>query len=195
MALVLIFLVSAKIRKATIIFAGKKREYLFWILTGLSASAPLMLTLVQKGFYFVPSLPFFAIASALMIAPMVLSMIQRIDVKSKGYFAFLFISFAAFSASIVITGMQKGKFSRNKDLLHDVYTIGKLLPPGSIVTVPSEMWNNWDLQCSMIRYTNISVETSHNREYRISDRMVSDDLTNYEKVNIGTVQYDLYKKK
>jgi hypothetical protein len=48
--------------KAKISFA------VFFILVGFSGALPLLLTKVQKGFYFVPSLPFFAIGFALLIS-------------------------------------------------------------------------------------------------------------------------------
>ena len=45
-----------------------KGYFILFLLLGFAGSLPLMLTLVQRNFYFIPALPLFAIAWALLIA-------------------------------------------------------------------------------------------------------------------------------
>ena len=91
--------------------------------------------------------------------------------------------------------MQKGKVSRNKELLHDIYLIGTVVPRQTTVSIPSDMWNEWDLQCYLVRYFNISLETNYENNYCIIDKTIqTDTLTDYKKVDIKTLQYDLYKR-
>jgi len=193
--LVIIFLSIAKLKKIDFHVSEQIRECVFFISVGLSASVPLMLTLVQKGFYFVPSLPFFAIGLSILIAPIISNLIERIDTQNKKYKILLLLSSIIFLGSTTFALMQKGKTSRNKELLHDLYLIGAVAPRQSTISIPSEIWADWDLQCYLIRYFNISLETGYKNKYLIIDRNIhTDTLTNYKKIDIKTIQYDLYKR-
>ena len=88
-----------------------------------------------------------------------------------------------------------GKRSRNKELLHDVYTIGNHLQKYSTISIPEAIWNQWDLQCYLIRYYNISVEKGYHRDFCIIDKTIEqNDLSAYKKIELNTVQYDLYQR-
>lgn len=193
--LVVIFFSIAKLKKIEFNFSRQTRESVFFMSVGLSASTPLMLTLVQKGFYFVPSLPFFAIGLSILIAPIILNLTERINTQGKKYKIFLLLSSLLFIGTITFALMQKGKVSRNKELLHDIYLIGTVVPRQTTVSIPSDMWNEWDLQCYLVRYFNISLETNYENNYCIIDKTIqTDTLTDYKKVDIKTLQYDLYKR-
>jgi 4-amino-4-deoxy-L-arabinose transferase-like glycosyltransferase len=192
---IIIFLV-AKIKKIKTYFSEQIRESLFFILIGLSASAPLMLTLVQKGFYFVPSLPFFAIGIALLIAPVTSNLTERINPQKKKFKILLLLCSLLFVATTVFAFMQKGKTSRNQEMLHDVYLIGTVVPKQTTVTIPGNMWDEWDLKCYLVRYFNISVEPDYQLQYYIQDKLMDANIPpEYKKVNIPTLQFDLYMKK
>ncbi len=62
------------------------------ILIGCCGSLPLMLTLVQKGFYLSHSLPVFAIGFALIIAPGLAALIDRINTDRQSFKIFKIIS-------------------------------------------------------------------------------------------------------
>lgn len=193
--LVIIFFSIAKLKKIKLFSSEQNRQSIFFILVGLSASAPLILTLVQKGFYFVPALPFFAIGLSVLIAPIVSNLIERVDVQTKKYEMLLLLSLSLFIGVITFGIMQKGKSSRKKELLHDIYLIGAVVPKQSIISIPSEMWNEWDLQCNLVRYYNISLETSYNKNYFIVDKtMGSKILPGYKKIDLGTIRYDFYRR-
>lgn len=197
LVLVAILFLISKIKKIEILASAYFTEALFFIAVGLSASIPLMFTLVQKGFYLVPSLPFFAIGFSISISPVVEHLINKINVNGKKNLMFIYISFCLLVIIIAVSFAQLGKTSRNKELLHDIYLIGKVIPQKSVVSVPTEMWGNWDLQCNLIRYFNISLESNFKNNYCVFDRNLikSDSLILYEKVEIPTVQFDLYKRK
>ncbi|HZF99697.1 MAG TPA: glycosyltransferase family 39 protein, partial [Chitinophagales bacterium] len=63
-------------RKRSTAVTPPARLTIFFLLLGFAGSAPLLLTMVQKGFYFVPSLPFFAIGFAVWIAPVLMRWID-----------------------------------------------------------------------------------------------------------------------
>ena len=132
---------------------------------GLSASTPLMLTLVQKGFYFVPALPFFAIGLSILISPIIINLMGLINIYGIKFKIFRWLSAFLLVAVISFSIMQKGKYGRHKELLHDVYLIGKVVPGHTSVSVPRDIWNNWDMQCYLIRYFNISLIPDYKNNY------------------------------
>ena len=57
------------------------------------------------------------------------------------------------------------------------------------------MWNNWSLQCYLIRHFNISVDDrATNHTFYLIDKTIDNKLKEkYERVEITTKQYNLYK--
>ena len=192
---VVVILFVAKLKKLKSLETGQNRELLFFICIGLSASAPLMLTLVQKGFYFVPSLPFFAIGLSMLVAPVIVSLTARINTRRPKFKLFVLLSSVLFLATITISLLQKGKTSRDKALLHDVYLIGTIVPVKTTISCPAEIWDEWELQCYLARYFNISLETdSRNNYFSLDNSLKMKDLPGYRKIDIPTLQYHLYAR-
>lgn len=195
LGLLLILFSVAKFKKMQVFSSDLNRKSIFFILIGLAGSAPLMLTLVQKGFYFVPALPFFAIGLSILIAPIISNLIAPINVHSQKYKLFFIFSSSLIVFVAVLTFMQKDKFSRQPELMHDMYLIGERVERRNTVSIPIELWNNFDLQCNLIRYFNISVEAGDKKEYYIMDRTIGIAVpASYVKTDLKTLQYDLYKK-
>ncbi len=193
LSIVCIVLGIARFKRVRILISERLRESAFFCSIGLAASAPLMLTMVQKGFYFVPALPFFAIGLAMLIAPVVSRWLTK-D-KTSPSLRFLSITVLLLFASITFTVLQYGKASRNKDLLHDVYAIGNHLGKFKTISIPEALWNQWDLQCYLIRYYNISVEKGDQHSYSIVDKTISTEIVkNYKRIELNTVEHDLYQK-
>jgi hypothetical protein len=190
---VLVVFIS-QLRKKKTQISAQIRESLFFITVGLSASVPLMLTMVQKGFYFVPALPFFAIGLSMLIAPVVAEITGRIEVNSVKYKVILIAGLFLFIGALSYTFMQKGEVRRDKEMLHDVYVIGDVVPARSIVTLAGRMSNEWELQCYLIRYFNISLDTEPQKYCIRKGTNLTDSISGYKKVNISTIQYDLYQQ-
>ncbi|NQV01125.1 MAG: glycosyltransferase family 39 protein [Bacteroidia bacterium] len=190
---VVIIVAIARIKRIKIYLSEQICESVFFICVGLASSAPLMLTLVQKGFYFVPSLPFFAIGLSVLIGPVIVNLTKRINPDNKKFRILLLLSLLLFVTAISITLMQKGKASRNKELLHDVYLIGTVVPRQTTISIPREMWNDWGLQCYLARYFSISLEGDYKKRYYLIDKSLKlDRPAGYQKINIPTWQYLLY---
>lgn len=193
--LVGLFVLISRIKRIKIILSEQIHESVFFLLVGLSASLPLMLTLVQKGFYFVPALPFFAIGLSILIVPVILNLTERIITKNKRFRIVVLLSLLLFIGTTSFAMLQKGKTSRNKELLHDVYLIGKIVPRQATVTIPITMWDEWDLQCYLMRYFNISLETSETNSFYIIRKSINlDTLSDYTKAPLPTLEYELYKR-
>lgn len=191
----LLFILIFVFRKKFILRKEKKSWAIFFLLLGLSGVLPLMLTMVQKGFYFIPSLPFFAIGFGLILSkPLSHWAVKVINSRhKKGVSVF---SVLMLCAVIVFSCINIGNASRDKDMLNDVREFGKVIPEFSAVSISEHRWNDWPLQCYLIRYHNIAIDPQHaNNEFRILDKNAPDStVLNYQKVELPTLQFDLYHK-
>lgn len=194
--LIIIITLLSRLKKRSDTTIENKQEVLFFILIGLSASLPLMTTMVQKGFYLVPALPFFAIASALFISKDIVYFLNQINVQGMKFKVSNVLCTLLLLGSMIFTLLQIGRSSRHPELLKDVYTIGKTVKKGEVIAIPQEMWNEWSLQCYLMRYFNISLDAGKKHEYYLLSRSMSpNSMTDYEKMNLATMEYDLYKRK
>ena len=169
----------------------------FFVLVGLSASLPVMLTLVQKTFYIGPAFPYFGLAFALIIAPGMADRLARVKRSSIGFKIFTTISSLVIVTAIVATVFQYGKPSRNEEVLHDLEIIQEIIPHFSTINVHESTGNvEWDMQCYLLRYYNISMDKNqdHHREYYLMNRDLGlQPDSNYVNLDLPTQKYDLYK--
>ena len=189
LSLLLLILLRKKIKTEKIY----SKYYIFFLLIGISASFPLIVTMEQRGFYLVTSLPFYAIALAIISATYTTSALVGVDTKKTGFKIFKVFSIILFCGSIIFSGMQIGKINRDNDMLHDVYLIGNFIPRGTAVNTSPEVWPTWALQEYFIRHFYISMDVNRipTKEFFIAN--VPPDDTLYKKINIPTIKYHLYK--
>ena len=167
-----------------------------FVLIGISGALPMMLTMVQKGFYLVPAFPYFAIGFSIIIAPTLLSYISKIDTTKNNFKIFKAVAFILLIGTFVFTTTQIGKIKKDNILLEDVYKIGETIPSHSTIRIDKEMWTNWSLQTNLIRHFFISVDKSNiEHEYFLKQKSdATTELSNYEPIAINLNQYTLFKK-
>jgi len=169
----------------------------FFFAIGLSAILPLMLTMVQKGWYMVPGFPYLGIGFATLLVPFVHSAIKNIKTKIKFYKAIQVVSVILLLGCFAFIFAQKGKIHRHQDMVEDVYKISKIVPKFSIITVPDNMYEqyNFVLQGFLVRYFNISISPYEQYEYYLIEK--GKDVkapNNYALVNVDLSLYELYEK-
>lgn len=177
-------------------FTKQKADFLLFLLVGLSGALPLTLTMVQKGWYMVPSFPFLGIAFAVLVVPVISSAIQRIDTLQWKYKLFRTVSVLLFVSMTIFTISQKGKISREQDVISDVYQIGSVVPRFSTLTVPAKMYDQYDfvLQGFLVRYFNISISPYKQYEYFLKEKTMDAAIPqNYQKIDLQLSKYELYK--
>ena len=170
---------------------------LVFILLGVAGSAPLALTFCQRDYYLVPSLSYFAIGLAILIAPEVADFIHSINVGNVKFKLFRFFSIIFFLSVFIFTQTQIGEASHDKELIHDVKEIGKIVPKFSTLTVPPQMYDQYDfvLQGYLVRYCNISIDPNKKYKYYLIEKDIKADIPSiYKKVNTLMTKYDLYKQ-
>ncbi len=198
--ILLICFLIAKWKKVKYSAVVDRRMIVFFMLVGLAGSAPLMLTMVQKAFYLLPCFPFFGIGFGLLLAPFVLHLQSGMDRTGKGFKVFSGVSIFLLIASVAAVAAMKGKTGRDQDILHDISIISRIVPAYSAVTVTRRSSEyDWELQCYMMRYHNISNDykpTVPNRYILLDKSEKADmDLTGYTKMNLPLQRYDIYERK
>ena len=171
----------------------QKRYVLFFTLIGLSASIPLLLTSVQRSFYLTPSLPFFALALGILSRNAVMELTQRIKHKKiiviSGALLLIF--------SIIISAVSIGKYSRDKDMILDVKTMGKIIPNNTTICISKDIYQEWNLQMYLLRYHDISIKPGCTDEsYLIIKKVPKQSIpVDFESTNLDLFRYELLKKK
>ncbi len=192
--MLIIFLINLK-------FKTQKEEKtnnqkLYWLLLiGFSGALPLMTTLEQRGFYLVTSFPLFALAGAVFVSNKMKFLIEKINLQGSFYKYSKWIMSIVLLFSTIYTFSKVGETKRDKELLHDVYAIGKVIPKGEIVCIPNEIYNDWNFQTYMVRFNYISLKASNNGcNYFITRKDLSKDLVpkEYELDTLKTEFLDVY---
>lgn len=184
-----------KLKTKGLVFPYSK-HVLFSMLIGISASFPLMITLEQRGFYLTTSLPYFAISLAALAAPGLLMLVNSIKQSRFGSRLVMICSLLVFFTTVGLVVANKGRAFRDKDMLHDVYLIGKTVPPGTVLGSTRALWKNYSLQEYLVRHFYICQADTILPQHRYL--LLTDDQKpaniRMEKINIPTVQYHLYKR-
>ena len=105
------------------------------------------------------------------------------------------LSVLVFGGVLIFAGCQIGKISRDKELIQDIKKIGGIVPKYSVVRGPKDLLNDWELQCYLMRYHNISIDKRPTNKYLILRKNL--EILNsytYKKVAIQTDLYELYQK-
>lgn len=160
----------------------------FFLLLGFAASLPIMMTSVQRGFYLVPSFPYFAIAFAILLSDWLNPLYSgiRFYQKNQGLLRIVFSVLLLSSIGILIC--QAGSPGRDRDILSDCYAIGEIIPEGSTQCIQLE--DEWSLTFYLLRYFDVSLYYGLNDcEYSIK---YSDNNSNANATYSGQ-KYDLVK--
>lgn len=167
-ALIITFLVFfiQKLRKRT----GSERRpvkwFWFFLLLGLCGSLPIMLTMVQKGFYFMPSLSFFALAFAVLILRFFQTI--RINPAHVLYKSFCIFSVLLAIVSVVVCTRLAGTYSRDEAILKEVDELAAILQKEDVINCNMEAYFAWNYQFYLQRYHHIYVDpTETYRKYML----------------------------
>ena len=191
----IIMFIVFKIKKVNFKVENKYKNYsILFFAIGLSASLPLMLTMVQKDFYFAHSIPYFGVAFAMLLAPGLKQLFSKIDIQKKGFKVFKISSIVLLSLSIIISISFIGKRSRNNDILNDVYVIGNKMPDKSTVSVVPSFYD-WQTRTYQMRYFNTSFDgrNNHHKYYMVKKGSKPNSEYKYKKIDLDTKVYDLYE--
>jgi len=181
--------------KTTLNFETKKHRaiVLLFFCIGLAGVLPLCLTKVQREMYYVPAIPFFALALSHFSAPRIFHVFENWHAQQLNIFkrtlALLLIFWIGYSI------YNAGSDARDKEVLEDVRTIGKISGHEGRLYSSYDIYTRWDFQFYLLRYFNISLsgENSAKVYSRVYPKnQMPDTLKGYKKLSLGLKTVDLF---
>ncbi|MEO1626243.1 MAG: hypothetical protein AAFV25_13895, partial [Bacteroidota bacterium] len=167
---------------------------LFFGLTALSASLPLVVSPRQALPYLLPSLPYFSLSIAVVSAPFALRCLlwgHRTLAVVRPW-----MEWGGLALLILLAGWIYGKSGqsnqRDASLIEDVQLIGPVLGESQLVSS-----DTFDMYISgyLMRWYQVSLDTSQQiRPYWLTSKGNTEIPTGYKKVDLPTQQFDLYEK-
>lgn len=172
--------------------AEEKKGGFVILITALCGSLPFAITFEQRGFYLVPAFPFFVLAITLLFAPY----LEFVQDKLDKYFAHKTIKYCSIGLMLVFlfeVFLGFYDYKRDVNLIKDLAIIKTHLKSNDTISIDGDSWNDTALQAYLYMQNKVSVEGNYNHKFYIHDR---DHNTvpneNYKKVEIPTLQYDLF---
>lgn len=136
---------------------------------GLLGILPLMLTLVQKGFYMLPALPFIAIGFSVLITSQVNLLLFKLGTSKFTYVLKTLTILLAITA-ITLPVFNLGKSSRDKEKLEDIHLLSTAIPERSVINCSKELISDWSLQTYLSRYYFISLDINSTHEFYLASK-------------------------
>lgn len=176
--------------------SGKNKKLGFvFLLLALFGSLPFAVTLEQRGFYLVPSFPFFILALNLIFFPQLNFVFQKINNFISTRVNVIFPILLLLGA-LAYVFLSPGLYKRDENLLKDLVLIRQHVPIGDTISIDGDSWNDTALQAYLYMQHKTNVEGNYNHRFYIHDRSHETiPNTDYKKVEIPTLQYDLFVKK
>lgn len=198
---VLIVTASRLLKIKTAITIPERRKAFFFLLVGLSASLPIMISIKQRTFYIVPAIPYYAIALALMTYPFLSGLIKRYAMPLKATRGLYLLLLLIAVASVPYLWRGIGKIGRDHDIVHDIKLIDDVVPARDTVGVCPDMIHDYLLRAYGERYMQLETRTRPDYKYLIlnydlCDQSYEDSAVSsgYERLDIGTWKYIVYRK-
>ncbi|MCD6067266.1 MAG: hypothetical protein K0S33_2092 [Bacteroidetes bacterium] len=167
--------------------------FYFLLALGLSGVLPLMITMVQNKFYFVPALPFFALAFGILLYPRIQKLSEAIRSVRSGRICLLVFSFLLCASGIVYSIREAGKDFRDEETLSEVRLIGPVVQNTTLISVEKEIYEDWNFQFYLLRYYDVSITPLKDPlPYLITQRLKPDSI--YQRVPLPTKKHTLYKR-
>ena len=193
----IVLIVRLLTRKLELERTDHSKKAITFLMIGLLGVLPLMLTLVQKGFYMVPTLPFIAIGFAILIAPQVNMLLFKLEQsKFSGALKVVFVMLAITAITLPILNL--GKSSRDKEKLEDIHILATAIPAKSVINCSPELLTDWSLQTYLSRYYFISLDINSSHDLCVYGKEECNSkkqelLINYEVLSNELSHYVLLK--
>lgn len=169
---------------------------LLFLLIGLSASLPIMISPRQAIPYLLPSIPYFALAIGIWAVPYFEKLTKYFWEKRRivrqtlrvGGLIWCFLGLA------IVIWKYETVNDRDRIVINDAKQIGTIVQEGSIISSAT-----YDMYISgyLMRFYRISIDTSNtSHEFLLTKKEANTtNIENYQEIPINTLGYSLLKKK
>ncbi len=151
LAAIVVFISYKLYRRKIVFLTNQKRTMYFFLVVGLSATIPIMLSPKQLGFYTVPSLPYYMFALVLLIYSIYDGCVVRLEHSGK-WNVFRKVSFGLLIVPIIVSILFAGKVSRDREVLAEVHQLGEHLGRDKEISLSSALYPEWGLMGYLQRY-------------------------------------------
>lgn len=201
-ALGIIIVIAAKVLKVKKPQYQLKRTAIFFLLVGISASLPMMLSVKQRTFYLVPALPFYIMALCIVLYPYYIALTNRLAVGDKGLKYFRISAIAISIGLCAYLGSKIGQPGRDHELLANMKYIGQHIPKGEAIGICAEMDKDYSFLAYIQRYNRMEVNpVFYAANYVLIDKQVCNNemipfisAIGFKKQEFGIERYVLYKR-
>jgi len=172
-----------------------KKESLFFILIGLSGSLPLIISLKQRKFYIVPTIPFFIIGLSLLILPF---LVHKFDYLLEKKNTILKVLNSILAVIFIVLVINFDGYFRDKSKVQDIEKIVSEIEKGEIISSTKSLTKDWGTIAYFSRLNYISLTDKSENKYFIKSKQEQlPDFVNkdYSKLNLDLNRFDLYKRK
>lgn len=192
----IIFYAINYFKKVEMGFHNNKKFALLFLFIGLSASAPIAISIKQSNFYLVPSIPYYALSMAIYFFPAMESTINpRLTQSNKKKTAVINFSLLVLAVMVVLFSfLQYGKIGRDKDFLRDLEILSPDLERNSKISVCEGMEKAWGAHAYLYRFFQISISNQKNQNQFLVSKGCKFNGTGYTKIRKKTNKIDLWGK-
>jgi 4-amino-4-deoxy-L-arabinose transferase-like glycosyltransferase len=170
-----------------------RKNIFFFSLYALSGIVPLTLTLVQRAVYFVPAMPFVAIALSVFFAGGMADLADSIREKNFAFKSFKVFAMLLACGIIFMSVYLYSKPGRDETELKNSEAIAQALGENKVIGASFETYTKWGFQFYLTRYYNITLDASP-QKYEFLLLEMNKDTSGYEKIRTGLAGYNLYRK-
>jgi 4-amino-4-deoxy-L-arabinose transferase-like glycosyltransferase len=169
------------------------KNFILFALIAISASFPLIITLKQRSFFLIPSIPFYALALSFFLYQFIHESLNRISAITLKWLNR--IAMVTISSMIIFSAFRFGEYSRDEDKLKDIYIICNSIPEGTILSTTSDLWTDWALVAYLSRIGYLSLDKDNQHEYFLIEKSSNKVFPDrYEPVDLKLVKYTILKR-
>jgi hypothetical protein len=148
----------------------------FFIGLGLSGALPLVLTKVQRGFYFAHALPMFGIGFSIILLPFAAALLHKINTSIRYTAILKYCTLALMVIGISLTVYNVNGFARDKNIITDIEQMKPFLGNCTSMGAAENLYDRWDVRFYAMRFLKANVHVGSAEKFTIV--YTSDTLAN-----------------
>jgi 4-amino-4-deoxy-L-arabinose transferase-like glycosyltransferase len=148
------------INKSIIRTCQKPAIVLFLI--GLCGVLPVMISMKQRSFYILDTLPLFALMIALPVWNLAKDPLVLLNSSQRFSKIFRWAVSVILIISLVLPPVVAQHYGRDREKLEMIHEFSTLIPEGSTIRISQSIFTDWSLHSYFMRHSGISLDTSAN---------------------------------
>jgi 4-amino-4-deoxy-L-arabinose transferase-like glycosyltransferase len=167
------------------------------VLIGLSGIFPLILTKVQRGFYYLCGVAPLVLGLSVLLVPYAHFVLQKLDTSLSKNKVLQYITIALGICAVVLIFVFSGKPKRDKAILHDVKALKTYCGNATELSATQTVFNDWGFQQYMMRYNSTSLDHKDTtlKYFLIGKNAQAPDSFLYRKSQVELINFDLFERK